>query len=440
MSSNKTTDVERYRNIQKRKIRQRRLIITMITLSIIVITMFLIVRILNHYKPETQLMFLEEKEISNRYQVKALLIRDETVFQAAESGTVRSLYADGARVAKNENLAYIILDNQNEEYKELQNIENEIINYQYEIIDNENYAGAKQIDIDTENQLKDVYHSIYTEILNKNFSDISTDESTLISLLNERNEKLRNYNFDDTRLTELLDYYQELENELGNKSNIVTSSQSGIYIRSVDGLEERLNPDNIDNLTAEDLNDYLSTATQGRLEPIQHVEKGDPLYCLTNSIEQYFVFFIPSGNSVDVQISSSVDSITKEGIPLDNGIVTRSEETDFGTFIVIRCDNSLERLSDRRIVELDVELNKKTGLRIPIDALINFKVGNTEAEIYIEDGGYINKTTVKVTDYNNDYALIESKEDAELPIDVATMVVLNPKDVSIGDSITGISE
>lgn len=440
MSSNKTTDVERYRNIQKRKIRQLRLIITMITLSIIVITMFLIVRILNHYKPETQLMFLEEKEISNRYQVKALLIRDETVFQAAESGTVRSLYADGARVAKNENLAYIILDNQNEEYKELQNIENEIINYQYEIIDNENYAGAKQIDIDTENQLKDVYHSIYTEILNKNFSNISTDESTLISLLNERNEKLRNYNFDDTRLTELLDYYQELENELGNKSNIVTSSQSGIYIRSVDGLEERLNPDNIDNLTAEDLNDYLSTATQGRLEPIQHVEKGDPLYCLTNSIEQYFVFFIPSGNSVDVQISSSVDSITKEGIPLDNGIVTRSEETDFGTFIVIRCDNSLERLSDRRIVELDVELNKKTGLRIPIDALINFKVGNTEAEIYIEDGGYINKTTVKVTDYNNDYALIESKEDAELPIDVATMVVLNPKDVSIGDSITGISE
>ena len=412
MSSNKTTDVERYRNIQKRKIRQRRLIITMITLSIIVITMFLIVRILNHYKPETQLMFLEEKEISNRYQVKALLIRDETVFQAAESGTVRSLYADGARVAKNENLAYIILDNQNEEYKELQNIENEIINYQYEIIDNENYAGAKQIDIDTENQLKDVYHSIYTEILNKNFSNISTDESTLISLLNERNEKLRNYNFDDTRLTELLDDYQELEKELGNKSNILTSSQSGIYIRSVDGLEERLNPDNIDNLTAEDLNDYLSTATQGRLEPIQHVEKGDPLYCLTNSIEQYFVFFIPSGNSVDVQISSSVDSITKEGIPLDNGIVTRSEETDFGTFIVIRCDNSLERLSDRRIVELDVELNKKTGLRIPIDALINFKVGNTEAEIYIEDGGYINKTTVKVTDYNNDYALIESKEDA----------------------------
>ena len=75
MSSNKTTDVERYRNIQKRKIRQRRLIITMITLSIIVITMFLIVRILNHYKPETQLMFLEEKEISNRYQVKALLIQ-----------------------------------------------------------------------------------------------------------------------------------------------------------------------------------------------------------------------------------------------------------------------------------------------------------------------------------------------------------------------------
>ncbi|NLJ94738.1 MAG: hypothetical protein GX326_04510 [Clostridiaceae bacterium] len=437
MSSNKATEVERYRNIQKRKTTQRRLLIAIITLAIIVITMFLIIRILNHYKPSPQFMFLEEKELADQYQVKALIIRDETVFQSPETGTVRSLFADGAKVAKNENLAYIIKEEQDEKLIELQNIENEIIHYQYEIMDKDGNLGAKQIDSDTENQLREVYRNIYTEILNNNLANISTDESTLNTILNKRNEQLRNYDFNDSRLDELLDYHQKLEKELGSQSNVVTSSQSGIYIRSLDGLEERLNPANLANLTPEDLRHYLDTAVQGRLEPVEKVTKDEPFYCLTNSIEQYFAFFIPAGLSTEIQVSSVVDAKSKEGIPLDNGVVIRSEETELGTMIVMRCDTSLERLSDRRIVDLSVELNKVNGLRVPLSSLINFEKGNTEAEILVEEGGYIAKTKVKVKNHNNDYAIIESSEDAEIPVNVATMIVLNPKDVSVGDSAAG---
>jgi len=123
---------------------------------------------------------------------------------------------------------------------------------------------------------------------------------------------------------------------------------------------------------------------------------------------------------------------------LSDGLVIKSEETVDGTMIIMRCNTSLERLSDRRVVSMDVELNKESGLRVPLNALIDFKPGNVEAEILIENNGYIEKTQVKIKKHNLDYALIESLEDAEYQVGPSTMIVLNPNDVSVGDSATGL--
>lgn len=438
--SSKTTipEVERYRKIQLRKKRGRTISLVIVVLTIVIITMLMIMRILNHYKPSPQFMFLAEREISDNYEVKALIIRDETVFRSSEAGKVRSLFADGSKVAKNETLAYVIPEKQNEELKELQSIEDEIINYQYELIEEYNNVGARQIYNETSDLTRNTLTNVYTELLNNNFLDIATDESTLNSILNQRNERLRNYDFDDHRLEDLLDHFHKLEEELGAQSDLVQSSQSGIYIRTYDGLEDRLNPANINNLTAEQLREYLKDSPQGRLETIVQVEKGDPLYCLTNSIEQYFAFFIPSGSSSNVQVSSRVDAKTKEGIKLNDGLVVQSNETEEGTMVIMLCNTSLERLSDRRVVDLNVELNKKQGLRVPLSALLDYKSGNTESDILIENSGYIEKTRVKVVETNDEYALISDLEKAEYPIGISTMIVLNPKDVSIGDSATGI--
>ena len=431
-------DVERYRKIQQRKKRSRIIGLVIIILTIMIITMLMIVRILNHYKPAPQFMFLTEKEISDNYEVEALIIRDETVFRSPSDGTVRSLFADGSKVAKNEKLLYVIPDQQIDELKELQTVENEIINYQYELIEENGNAGAKQIDYETSGQTREILSNVYTGLINNNFSDLATDEAALNSVLDLRNERLRDYNFKDTRLDELLNHYHELENQIGLKSNVVQSSQSGIFIRTYDGLEDRLNPANIDNLSAELLTEYLENAPQGRLEQINSAKKDEPLYCLTNSIEQYFAFFIPGGKSTNVQVSSTVDAITRDGVNLNDGLVIKSEETAEGTMIIIRCNTSLERLSDRRVVSMNVELNKESGLRVPLNALLDFKPGNVEAKIMIENNGYIEDTQVKIKKHNQDYALIESLEDAEHPIGPSTMIVLNPSDVSAGDSATGL--
>ncbi|NLM19187.1 MAG: hypothetical protein GX217_04085 [Clostridiaceae bacterium] len=431
-------DVERYRKIQQRKKWSRIIGLVIIILIIMIITMLMIVRILNHYKPAPQFMFLTEKYISDNYEVEALIIRDETVFRSPADGTVRSLFADGSKVAKNEKLIYVVPDQQIDGLKELQAVENEIINYQYELIEDNGNVGAKQIDYETSSQTRDILSNVYTGLINNNFSDLATDEAALDSVLDLRNERLRDYDFKDTRLDELLNHYHELENEIGLKSNIIQSSQSGIFIRTYDGLEDRLNPANIDNLTAELLTDYLENAPEGRLEQIDLAKKDEPLYCLTNSIEQYFAFFIPSGKSTNVQVSSTVDAVTRDGINLNDGLVIKSEETAGGTMIIMRCNTSLERLSDRRIVSLDVELNKESGLRVPLSALLDFKPGNVEAGIMIEKNGYIEKTQVKIKKHNHDYALIESLEKAEHQIGLSTMIVLNPDDVSVGDSATGL--
>ena len=118
MSSNiNIPEVENFRKIQMRKKRKRMIVLVGIVLTIMIITMLMIIRIINHYKPSPQFMFLTEKEISDNYQVKSLIIRDETVFRSSEKGKVRSLFADGSKVAKNETLAYVIPESQKQNSK-----------------------------------------------------------------------------------------------------------------------------------------------------------------------------------------------------------------------------------------------------------------------------------------------------------------------------------
>ncbi len=437
-AQNKAPEIERFREMQKRKSRRQTLTLIILIMVIAVITLLMILRIVNHYKPTPQFMFLTERELSDNYEVKALIIRDETVFRSPSAGAVRSFFADGSKVAKNEELAYIIPQTEDDTLTGLQNIENEIINYQYELLESDNNVGARQIDQETSARIREVISNVYSEILNNRFSDISTDEAALHTILSERNERLRNYNFNDERLEELLNRYHELEEELSAKSNIIESTQSGIYIRSYDGLEDRLNPENMENMTAAELDQFLKTAPQGRLDLIVEVQKNDPLYCLTNSINQYFAFFIPAGKSTQVQVSSPIEGISDEGISLTDGLVVRSEETDFGTMIIMKCNTALERLANRRVVDLSLKVNKQSGLRVPISALVNYAQGNLEADIYVENSGFIKQTAVKIIAANANYALIESTENAEIPIGSSTMVILNPKDVQIGDSATGI--
>lgn len=433
-----TSEIERFRKIQKRKNLRQTISLVTVILLIIILTMIAIIKVLNNYKPSPQFMFLAERSISDKYQVNALLIRDETVFRSPAEGKVRSLFADGSKVAKNEKLAYIISQSQSAELKELRSLENEIINYQYELIEKDNNVGARQIDQETTGQIRKGFSNVYNEILSKSFYNLATDESTLNAILSQRNDKLRNYDFKDSRLNELLDHYHDLEEKLGGKSNLVESSQSGVYIRSYDGLEDRLNPSNVKSLTADQVNEYLQEAKQGRLDTIEEVKKNDPMYCLTNSIEQLFAFFIPAGKSTEVQVNSSVDAVTSDGINLRHGLVIRSEESNQGTFLVVRCNTGLERLADRRIVELHLELNKQKGLRIPATALVDYKKGNSEAKVYLEEGGKIAEATVKITAMTEDYALIEGVGASKDKIVESAMLVLNPNDVSLGDSASGL--
>lgn len=433
-----TSNVEYYGPRKKQKAQGQTGKLAVIILAIMIFTMVGIVRVIHNYKPSPQFMFLAERSISEKYQVNALLIRDETVFRSPADGIVRSLFADGSKVAKNEKLAYVIPQNQNVELKELRNLENEIINYQYELIEKDNNAGARQIDQETSDQIRNGFSNVYNEILTRQFSNLANDESTLNAILSQRNDKLRNYDFKDARLTDLLDHYHELEEKLGGKSNVIESSQSGVYIRSYDGLEDRLNPKNIKSLTADQVSKYLSEANQGRLDTIEEVKRDEPLYCLTNSIEQLLAFFIPAGKSTEVQVNSWVDAVTSDGINLQHGLVIRSEETDRGTLIVVRCNTGLERLADRRIVELHLELNKQKGLRVPVTALVDFKKGNPEAKVYLEDSGKIAEAPVKITAITEDYALIEGLSDSKNKVVESAMIVLNPESVSPGDSASGL--
>lgn len=428
--------------LEKRRRTSRIFFLSSAIILITIIAMVSILRILGRQKPQARFMFLREDSLKRSYETTALIIRDEHVVNSPIEGEFVASFAQGSRVANDQVVGQIVAPDELNRVNEMYKAESDLIDRRYELLQGEQGSEARRIAEKKDGEINEIFTRFYALDELQDTAALRTLSEALRLTLEQRSQDLAQVKFKDSEYQQALEHYESLRRLVENEATVVKAPESGIISYAIDGFEE-LTIDDIDAKENRELYNLLHDAPQGRSRSKTTFKEQEPLLKMIHGIRQYFVCYLPSGLGEDLAVNQRITGRSLDlGMDFDSLSIRRVEETRQGTLLVLEAKSGLERLSAQRVCRLSLDLAQERGLKLPRQALIDFKPGKVEATIKIVSGGFVKETRIRVLDFNDDYALIESAEDAPAEdadiIEASTMVVVNPAAVDVGDPIDQI--
>lgn len=388
-------------------------------------------------RPKPRFLFLTEEWLANELEVDALIVRDETVYDAPVTGLFRSFIPQGSKVAKSSQIGQIIPADSKDELRKLDKANNDVNERRYELLSDGRGGNVARVFEASEEAIRRNLHVFYDGLAEGKIAEIPELELDLRLIIEQRLEDAKVFDFDDEDLNNLISQRDRLEEAALNDIRAINADVSGIFVRQLDGLERELNPETALSMSAAELQKHLSSA--GQLAVSEEVKAGDPLFKLLRSGEQYFVCFVPNKSLPLVADLKNVSSVRvycpTNGIEIKQADIVRQESGANGSVLVFSTRQNLSAFASMRKAPLKIFLNEKQGLRVPKTALIDYQEGNVEAGLKTIEGGYVHQQTVRIIRTNTEYALVESKEGSEFPLKVSTMILLNPQSMKEGEEL-----
>lgn len=344
------------------------LIIIIIFISFII---YLLLSFIRTYFNDNSLTYTVIRDsMSLVEKTKAFLLMDEEVYKSNSNGYLYKIYDNNTYISNDSYVACVIDNVFFDDYNKNENV-NTIYNFR------KLKSSFREID--------DVKINIFNTQLDINNNNISNLKSTTI------------------------DY-------VSNKTNIreaIKSNSSGIVSYNVDGFEN-INMDNFDNR-------YVSMLYKKfNHNNFDIVNNNENLFKIIKS-DFYKLLFKSSlnfeNNKNDIYVSLknlNIDTICKVNTFYNN----KGEK-----YYYIELDNYLINIIDNRIIEIDINLNKNKGLKIPLSSIISmncYKIpkncvffDDTINSYYVKKinkYGDITNTEVRVMKIDNNYYYINEKD------------------------------
>ena len=275
------------------------------------------------YLTETHVTSYEvvEGTLSGNYRYDALAVRTETIVNAPRSGSVRYYAREGSKASAGSTVCSIDESGSAQE-----------VSY-------DNFT----LDQEDEQRLQDIISSFTINFSDENFQKAYDLKSSVDGALSEIAESLSD------------DYVSVLDQ--------CNAPESGFVLYSIDGLESLTEEDLHTGLF--DLNSYESQNLRSK----KQTETGDPIYKLV-TMEEWSLYF-PLDQTLATELSDT--STLRFRFLKDNQTfsapfdIIESEGEYFGH---ISMDSSLIRYSTDRYLEIELVLNRRSGLKIPTSAIV----------------------------------------------------------------------
>jgi hypothetical protein len=434
-SQRRQPQLERLRRIERRKARNRAFLLSIFVLSIMLVTVLLIIAVMQQAKPSPRLLFIQAGELAHTVQSTGLVIRSENVYNSPADGLLRPLAAEGSRAAKGQKLALIIPAGKEDELRDLQKCEKDIIDLQTELMNSGKGAGAQAIFAESAASLAAVINLVRGDVTKGDLSNLSAYATSLGVILEQRTAKLSKIDFHDARLDSLLQTRISLESSLGLASGTLYCQKPGIISFRLDGLETLLNEDASLAMTADEIRQYIDDASNQAPDGTT-IAKDQPVLRISASLYQNLVFLLPD---TDASLFKKDDyasiKIPTDGVIIENCRIIRSEAAGTAALVVFRTDRKVEWLSDRRTVQAELTLSKTQGMKVPLSSLVDYDPQTGAASIEIVVGGYTQACKVNVLDKDREYAIIEGIKGEETQPQVSAIVIANPESIEVGEFI-----
>ncbi len=312
MPGNKNKKITKYR---------RRSFFNIGTLLFSLVFIYMIIMVFM-YLTQSHITSYEVKKgtLTGNYRYDAMALRDETVVTASHSGSVRYFEREGAKASAGGTVCAI----------------DETGSLTVPSVDN------FELSAEDADRLQDIISTFTINYTPTGFQRTYDLKSSVEGLI-----------------TEVI-----LDNSgmATTSRSAITAPESGFVLYSIDGYE---------SLTEADLTASMfsqNTYSSENLRSQDKVNPGDPLFKLVTSEDWALCFPLDSKMVTELADMNSI----KFRVLKDNVTFTSSFsiiENDSGTFGKISLDNSLVRYATERFLEIELVMNKKSGLKIPVSAI-----------------------------------------------------------------------
>ena len=328
----------------------------------------------------TETLALESEELKAKITTKGIFIREEYLIKSNEKGTVETIYNEGKKVKKSQEIAHIYKDNKiNKINSEIQILNKEIKDLKLELEKNSNKL-SKEL---AKNQLK----------------------------TKQQQKKI-------------------LETQKEKKTSYLKTDISGIILYTFDGNEEKYNLESLDKITKEDIekttNEYKDMAKDNNI-----VKEGDPVAKVVNNYVTYLAICVSKKESKHFDIGNDIKiNFNDEEI---DGKVYKKYQNESDIVIIFKITNQNVEIYDTRVEEFDIIYKQIEGLKIPKNSI---KTVNGKKGVYV-----VNKQTqdidfveLKGIEYENDeFVFIDyysNSIDGTKTVSLCDEIILKPNNIN----------
>ena len=395
----------------------KKIIIYILILAIIVYILYTIYLLI---KDPTNIMTVEEGELTQEETLIGYVIRDEQVVQGENyKNGMEQIKSEGERASKGENIFRYYSTNEESLKQKIAELDNKI---QEAMTSDANLASSSDMKL-LENQIDEKMENINKITDSKTLTEYKKEIDQLVS----RKAKIAGDSSPQgSYLNRLIEERRGYESELNSGAEYVTAPISGIVSYKVDGLESVLTPNNFSELNKE----YLESLN---LQTGKVVATSEEAGKVIDNFACYIATVATSDEAKEAEVGDKVNVRLSNNTEPSAEITNIVKEDDGEVLLILKLTNQIEELINYRKISFDLIWWSDTGLKVPNVAIVT---QDDKDYVVRNRAGYLNKLLVKVTRRGDKYSIVEPYDTEELKeLGYSSEEIINYRKISIYDEI-----
>lgn len=335
-------------------------------------------------------------DMSDGLNITGVIIRNETLVSAGDSGVLHFIIGDGNRVAKDSVIANIY-DSESASIilERIDSVNGKIADIEEML----SYNNLEAADLDMINAK--VHQNLNNLIIcggNGNYDAFSDKSDELLSAYNRRQAAMGETADFSAQLTALKAEKDQLAASLPAAKGTLRAEKSGYFVSKADGYETVLTCENPESITPEYLNgikaESVADNTVGKI---------------VSDYEWYIAAEVSVNESLNFKegdaltIYTSVKSYPK--LPVTVKKINISESSG-GAVVLFACNDMNSELASMRTGPMTVVKKEYSGLKVPTSAR---RVVDSKLGVYVLTGMQVKFVEVKVLFTDGDYMICEKQ-------------------------------
>ena len=362
------------------------------------------------------------------------IIRDEEILSSPFEGKCIPKVTEGEKVAANFVVATILSNSSQKLLDDLAKLDLRIIEAQNEKVKNDDIFSEDVIKID--NEISKKVKLMVGAINSNSLAKITPLKSELNGLIQKKASIIGGTSTADVFLNSLRKDKENLQEKIRSNTREVVSKVPGIISYYVDGYEELLNPNGIKSMETRDF-DIIKEKKAIKAPGSHSVEVGKPFAKVIKGIDCYIIAVLDKDKAKLLEEENYVKiRINDISRVIDARVHYKSEEMDGKHLVAIRFDKGISDTTQMRLINIDIIMNHRFGLKVPLTSLMEFDEEEMKASIVLVKANYASIRNVKVLGKDEHYAVIESFDNkSENSVSLYDTFVLNPQNIQKGQLI-----